>query len=36
MTTTGISGVEGFARAARERYAAPNEQNCFGSLLMLP
>jgi hypothetical protein len=25
MTTIGISGVEGFARAARELYAAPNE-----------
>ena len=26
MTTIGISGVEGFARAARELYAAPNER----------
>ena len=25
MTTIGISGVEGLARAARELYAAPNE-----------
>jgi hypothetical protein len=25
MTTIGISGVDGFARAARELYAAPNE-----------
>src|SRR4029453_17271538 len=25
MTTIGISGVEGFARATRELYAAPNE-----------
>jgi GAF domain-containing protein len=26
MATTEISGVEGFARAARELYAAPNEE----------